>query len=127
MMELFGVATKLKPTARCRVVAAITRRGKIMSIGHNSYNSCRLARQFKKHDLALYNHAEVNAIHNFLRRYPAPHLKKCKIYVCRVKLIDGVFILGASKPCIGCLKAIHAFGLKDVIYQKFDCPATSIY
>jgi len=116
MRGLFGVATQLTPTARCRVVAAITRRGKILSIGHNSYNSCRLYRQFKKHDLAVYNHAEINAIHNFLRKYDAADLARCTMYICRVKLSDGKFISGASKPCPGCMKAIKFFGIKRVVY-----------
>lgn len=116
MTKLYGEAIKLKPAARCRVVAAITRRGKILSIGHNSYSSCRLARQFNKHSMALYNHAEVNAIHNYLNRFTAESLAKCSIYVCRVKIDNGKFVVGKSKPCSGCMRAINFFGIKRVIY-----------
>lgn len=91
-----------------------------MSIGHNSYNSCRLARQFNKHEQALYNHAEINAIHNFLKRYPVSKLKYCTIYVCRAKIYNGKFIIGSSKPCNGCMRAIKHFGIKQIIYEKFD-------
>lgn len=118
--KLFGEATRMRAAARCRVVAAIVRRGKILSIGHNSYNSCRLARQFSKHDLALYNHAEVCAIHSFLKVYPAKKLRKCTLYVYRAKWKCGKFQLGKSKPCKGCMKAIKHFGIKNVIYQEFD-------
>lgn len=118
MAALFGVALTLKPVARCRVVAAITRRGKILSIGHNSYSSCRLARRFKKHSLALYNHAEINAIHNYLNKYPAKSLSKCSIYVCRVKIENDKFVVGKSKPCSGCMRAIEFFGIKRIVWMS---------
>ncbi|MBP9778325.1 MAG: hypothetical protein KBD25_03995 [Rickettsiaceae bacterium] len=114
--KLFGEATKIRATARCRVVAALVLRGKVISIGHNSYNSCRLARQFSKHEMAVYNHAEINAIHSFLKKHSIKKLQKCTLYVCRAKMDRGKFIYGSSKPCCGCMKAIRFFKIKKVVY-----------
>lgn len=70
--------------------------------------------------MAVYNHAEIYAIHSFLKNNSAKKLKKCTLYVYRAKLKSGKFTYGASKPCKGCMKAIKHFGIKHVIYEEFD-------
>jgi len=97
------------------VVAALVRRNKILAIGVNSYASVRLARRFSKHEMAQSTHAEVAAIHDFLRRHDEDDLRSCTLYVCRV-LQDGKTAL--AKPCRGCEAAIRKFGIKEVRYSE---------
>lgn len=112
--QLCKIAKGIQPVARCRVVAAIVRRHKILAIGTNSYDSVRLARRFAKHKLALSTHAEIAAIHEFLRSYEADRLRGCTLYVCRV-LADGT--IANAKPCKGCTAAIEQFGIKKVYHS----------
>lgn len=111
--RLCEIAQTSEKVARCRVVAALVRRNKILAIGVNSYQSIKLARRFRKHELALSTHAEIAAIHSFLQKYDEQKLRGCTLYVCRI-LDDGTTVL--AKPCRGCEAAIKKFGIKDVIY-----------
>jgi len=111
--RLCEIAVKVEPVARCRVVAALIRRNKIFAIGTNSYKSISLARRYAKHELATSTHAEIAAIHCFLRKYPERRISDYSLYVIRV-LADGK--IATAKPCKGCQAAIYAFGIKDVIY-----------
>jgi len=113
--RLCKIAQTSAKVARCRVVAALVRRNKILAVGVNSYASVRLARRYSKHELAQSTHAEVAAIHEFLRRYDADGLRSCTLYVCRI-LNDGTTAL--AKPCRGCEAAIKAFGIKEVCYSE---------
>lgn len=111
--RLCEIAKTSEKVARCRVVAALVRRNKILAIGVNSYASVRLARRYSKHEMAQSTHAEVAAIHDFLRRHDADDLRSCTLYVCRI-LDDGTTAI--AKPCRGCEAAIRKFGIKDVRY-----------
>ena len=111
--QLCKIAQTSAKVARCRVVAALVKRNKVLAVGVNTYSSIRLARRFQKHELALSTHAEVAAIHDFLRKHNKEELKSCTMYVCRI-LDNGQ--LAAAKPCRGCEAAIRQFGIKNVRY-----------
>lgn len=107
----------MKPCSRCRVVAAIVRRSKILSIGFNSYSSTRLSRTFPKHSQAIFQHAEIAAIHNFLKEFSLAKLTNCDLWVCRAKLVGGEWTTGLALPCDGCQRAINHFKIKRVFYS----------
>lgn len=118
IISLFNLAKTKDKVARCRVVAAIIKRNKIYSVGFNSYKTSRLSKKFKKNDFSLYNHAEVSAIHKFLKNYPKRDISRYTIVVVRIKLIEERWVLGCSKPCRGCQKLIQYFQLKRVIFYR---------
>ena len=113
--RLCEIARTSEKVARCRVVAALVKRNKILAVGVNSYHSIKLARRFAKHELATSTHAEIAAIHSFLQRYDKSKLKDCTLYVCRI-LHNGQMAL--AKPCEGCKAAIKQFGIKEVRYSE---------
>lgn len=112
--QLCEIARQMEPVARCRVVSALVRRKKILALGVNSYDSVKLARRFPKHELALSTHAEIAAIHNYLKVYGADRISECTLYVVRL-LANGQ--LASAKPCRGCEEAIKAFNIKRVIHS----------
>lgn len=98
-----------------RICAVVTdRRGKVLSVGYNSYNnSCRLQRFYAKVvglDDKVFSHAEIDALNRLLDTD-----KPYSIYVARVNR-KGLPLL--SKPCKICEMAITRFGVKNVEYTK---------
>lgn len=120
--KIINTLTSLAKTkdrvGRCRVVSSIFKRNKIFSIGFNSYNGGTLSYRFKKDVFAVYEHAEISAIKNFLKEYPTREISEYGIIVVRVKLEKGKWVLGCSKPCLGCQKAIHYFQMKKIVFLQ---------
>lgn len=115
--KLFEKAKKNSKVGRCRVIAAVVRRNTIYAEGCNSYSGGALAYRFKKHEQAVYNHAEIAAIKNFLKTYPQRDLSQYEMIVVRVKQVGEKWLLGDSKPCLGCQKAIKHFQIQQTIYM----------
>lgn len=113
---LFNLAKKQDRIARCRTIAAIIKRNKIFAIGKNSYKGGALSHRFKKDKFSVFEHAEVSAIKNFLKKYPTREINKYDIIILRAKLNNEGWILGCSKPCRGCQKAIQYFQLRQTIF-----------
>ena len=100
------------------MIAALVLRNKVLAKGYNNYSSRQLSRKYKKHEYAVFCHAEIDAIHSFLKENSPELLQKCTLYVCRAKLVNGKWVVGNSKPCIGCQRAIDAFKIKKIIYSR---------
>lgn len=91
-----------------RMAAIITDGKRIVSTGFNSRRTHPLAARFQRNPAALCIHAELAAIVN--AREPIAGMT---MYVARV-LKSGEPAL--AKPCVGCERAIAAFGIKDVTW-----------
>ena len=61
----------------------------------------------------IYLHAEIAAIAKALRRVDIKTLNNSVLYVARLRA-NGEW--GNAKPCVGCARAIDAFGFKNVIH-----------
>lgn len=99
--------------ANASIAACMVYRGTIVSFGTNSYKTHPFQKRFSKNDLSIFLHAETLAIYNAIKKLSLDEIKKCTLYVVRVKK-DGS--LGLSKPCEGCTRAILTFGIKTVKY-----------
>jgi len=102
-----------------KLASAIVIRNKIISIGINRKKTDPLQAKYGKNDQAIYLHAELHAIKNALREISVEELKKCILYVVRVKRPDQnskKYVFGMAKPCCGCHKAIVEFGIKSIVY-----------
>ena len=107
-----------KQTAR--LSAAIVVKGDIISLGFNQMKTHPLAARFSKHDEAVYQHAEINAIVNAFSQDYKVDLSNATLFVQRVKRISRAtkdMQDGMAKPCKGCMAAIEAFGFKRVVYS----------
>ncbi len=118
--EVFNI---LKPVAldlaeeRFRHVAAIVYKNKIVSFGTSHMKSHPFQAKYSKNDEAIFWHAETNAIYNALKITDVDTLKKCSLYVCRVKKDDDKSMLfGLSKPCAGCQECILDHKIPTLIY-----------
>jgi len=113
----------LKPIAenlsdrRFRHVAAIVYRNKIIALGHSHKKSHPFQSKYGKNEEAIYWHAETHAIFNALKTVDSDTLKKCRLYVCRVKNDKAERLMfGLSKPCDGCQECIDDHQIPTVIY-----------
>lgn len=61
----------------------------------------------------IYLHAEIAALAKALRRVDIKILNNSTLYVARL-CANGTW--GNAKPCVGCARAIDAFGFKNVIH-----------
>lgn len=113
------VAIALDPVSRQRMAACLVYKNEIISIGTNKFKTHPIAKQFSKHEEAIYLHAEIDCIKNALRVVDVDFLSKCTMYVLRVKRPDNdlkKFIHGMAKPCSGCEMGIETFGIKRVYF-----------
>jgi len=119
---LFKLGLSSEKAANFRVASALTYKKNIISLGTNSMKTDPFQKRFGSCDLAICLHAEVAAIKNALKILPIEELKKCSLYILRVKQTkrNGDYVTGLSKPCAGCQRAIATFGIKHVFYTE-DC------
>lgn len=122
-MRHSDVFNTLKPIAenlsdrRFRHVAAIVYRNKIIALGHSHKKSHPFQSKYRKNEDAIYWHAETHAIFNALKIVDSDTLKKCRLYVCRVKNDqDERQMFGLSKPCDGCQECIDDHQIPTVVY-----------
>jgi deoxycytidylate deaminase len=108
------IALDVEPVSNAKIAASITKRGKIISIGTNKNKTHPMQAKFAKHDLAIYQHAELSALINYLREEDIDDLRKCDIFVVRTKKNGD---LAMAKPCKGCQKALLTFGIKNIYYS----------
>lgn len=102
-----------------RVGAMIVIKNEIYSVGFNQEKTHPLAKRFSRHPDAQDLHAEHDAIVKVMSRLSVDDFSKATLYVCRIKRPSADsdnWVLGMSKPCAGCQKAIDFFKFKNVIY-----------
>lgn len=116
---LFKLAINISPVAHAKVVAAVIYKGGIVSIGICRYKTHPIQKMFGRTDKSIYLHAEVDALISATKSNI--DLSRCTLYVLRVKrprANSKDWVLGNSKPCDGCSRAIKSFNIKRVIYTE---------
>lgn len=111
------------PVRSFRLVASVVyKRRKIISFGSNSLKSDPFQNRFKKNEQSIYLHAEVAAIKKALRRIDLEDLRKCDMFVARVKRNgpkpNEPYVPALARPCSGCARCIAEFGLRNVYYTS---------
>lgn len=103
-----------------KLAAAIVYKNKIVSIGVNSMKSSPLQAKYATNkDLSIFLHAEIAAIKNALRQLDVEDFSKVDLFVCRAKtdVKTNKMVFGLAKPCVGCMRAIIEFNVKNVYYS----------
>jgi tRNA(Arg) A34 adenosine deaminase TadA len=122
---MYGRALMIDKVANARVVGCLYSDGKLYW-GKNSKKSHPFQKRFGKHEDAIYLHAEIDVIKNFIEdnshgvsRGSITDLSNCTLYVLRIKQEgrDGPIIPALAKPCSGCMGAVARFGIKNVYYS----------
>lgn len=98
-----------------RLGAMLTIGNRVVAMGQNMYKSHPLQKRFGKNSDAIFQHAEINCIVNFLRNNDEEDLQKATLYVGRV-MGDSMENVGTAKPCLGCMTAINHYGIKRVVH-----------
>jgi deoxycytidylate deaminase len=118
---LLSLAESVTPVANARMAACVVLNRRIISFGFNEKKTHPLAKEYGKNPHAVYMHAEIMAIRNALRKISKDDLKKCDLYIVRIKYSStrkDEMIEGMAMPCEGCSRAIRSFGLKSVTYTR---------
>jgi len=111
--DLKLIAENVPKVANAQIAAAIVYKRQLISVGFNQKKTHPFQKTFSKNPDAIYLHAETSAIYNALKKVSVEELKKCSLYIFRIKS-DGS--TGLAKPCVGCMKCITTFDLKAVYY-----------
>jgi tRNA(Arg) A34 adenosine deaminase TadA len=98
-----------------RLGAILTIGNQVVSMGQNMYKTHPLQKKFARRPDAIFQHAEINCIINFLRNNDATALKRATLYVGRV-FGNNMESIGTAKPCSGCAGAIEHYGIKRVVH-----------
>jgi deoxycytidylate deaminase len=118
---LRAVAIANPAQGSAKVAAAVVRGKKIVAIGMNQNKSHPMQAKFNTENPdRIFLHAEIDAIKNALRFSDEEDLKKCVMYIVRVKrpnTHDKVnWIYGTAFPCEGCLNCLEAFQIQTIVY-----------
>lgn len=108
---------------RAKLAAAVVIKNEIIAIGFNRRKSHPFQAQYQSNEKQIYLHAENDAINRALKYISKEDLKKATLYVARVKYRDNKTkkaIWAESKPCFGCQKAIHSYGIKTVVHTHSE-------
>ena len=123
------VAESIDPVSGARLAAAVVYRNDIIAIGTNRKKTHPFQRRFAKHEMAVYLHAEIDAIKNALRHLSLTELSKSKLYISRMRYADSEpkptrdkLMRGLAKPCEGCMRAIATFDIKHVCFTSDNGP-----
>lgn len=92
---------------RCHHIAGIWLGRRLVSVGYNQRKTHPLQAKHGKNSWALYLHAEVDAIKNFLKTQSVSDLRRAKMIVIRDDMSN-------SEPCVGCKRAIANFEIRKV-------------
>lgn len=106
-----------------RVAALIARGHRVIAFGKNAKKTHPFNLRFRKNADAVEIHAEVAAIQAALTRISSRELRKCTLYIVRVKRPSAQsdeWVTGLAKPCEGCSRAIATFNIKNVVYSTDD-------
>jgi tRNA(Arg) A34 adenosine deaminase TadA len=120
LTTLSSVAISSEEPMNTKMAAAVVRNNKIIAVGFNRMKSDPLQARFSKNSEAIFLHAEIHAIKNALRVLDVEDLRKCSIYICRVKKVKArskEITWGLAKPCCGCMRAIREFGIQNIVYS----------
>jgi tRNA(Arg) A34 adenosine deaminase TadA len=104
---------------RFKLASAIVMNGDIVATGVNSYKTHPMMAKYSSDGASVFLHAEIDAIKNALNKISTKEMEKCDLYVIRVKRpdpIQKIWINGMAKPCMGCMRAIVSFNLRNVYY-----------
>lgn len=113
-----------------KISSAISIKGKVISLGHNSSKTHPFQSLYGKNSDAVYLHAETSAISNSLNHLNKVELEKSTIYVYRVKRPHNntkVWTSGLAKPCKGCMRAITDFNIKRIVYSTDEEDYFEVY
>lgn len=124
MKLLDKVAETVEPVSQARLAAAIVYKNDVVSFGTNKAKTHPFQKRFAKHEMAIYLHAEIDAIKNSLRHISIEELSKSKLYVARIRydsnqknLVRENLKTGLARPCSGCMRAIANFNIKHVCFS----------
>jgi deoxycytidylate deaminase len=93
--------------------AIVDKRGRLVSLGFNSYKTNPMAKKFNP--LSGFLHAEMDAILK-ARREGFEDWPKATLYVARARKekVQGPYMEALARPCPGCAKMISFFGITRV-------------
>lgn len=118
---LCKLCLSIEPVASARISSCIVYKNEIVSFGINQRKTHPFQSKYSKNEQAICLHAETDAIKNSLRVLSLKELSKSTLYISRMKYDSenlNNMVPGLAKPCIGCMKAIATFNIRNVVYTE---------
>lgn len=118
---LYKIAESVIPVRQARIAACLVHQNSIISFGVNQMKSHPFQSKFSKNMDSIYLHAETDTIKNALKYVDLKTIEQSTLYICRVKYASSdkkKMIYGLAKPCLGCMKCLTNFSIKNVIYTE---------
>lgn len=110
-----------KSTYKHRLGACISIGRKVLGVGYNKIN--RYQSKIKTGNWEGSLHAEISAVLDALRKYPASELKGATITVVRV---DKHNELRLAMPCNSCYNSLRNLGIKEIRFSNDSGGFTSM-
>lgn len=112
------IANDVVPVSRAKIAACLYYKKKIISIGTCQMKTHPFQVEYQRNDHSCFLHAEIDAIKKAINRIGEAEIKKCVLFVCRVRTntTRNKVSFGLAKPCDGCQKCIDNYGIKEVYY-----------
>lgn len=95
-------------------IAGLFRGKQLVAVGMNRRKTHPLQKRFSVNKDKIYLHAEFDAIWRGAVLLGAVGVSRLRLGVIRVTRSGE---LRPSKPCLGCLRAIEIFGIREVIHS----------
>lgn len=107
--------------AGAKLAACLGKGSAVYCIGFNQRKTHPFQARYAKNKDTIYLHAEIDALVKAVKAFKEEDIGKMTMYVCRVHKSGEKAM---AKPCIGCISAIAAFGIKRVIFTDNNGEAT---
>lgn len=114
---LVQLASQAELVHKVRMIAALTFKGRTIAVRPNSVRTDPFHSRYARDPLRLSIHAETACLKAALKVLNLNDLERCTLYVARAKMVNGKFVPGLAKPCLGCQRAIASFSLAKVVYS----------
>lgn len=109
---LFDAAQTADLIQSSRHASAIVYKKQVLAVGINSRKTHPLSCRFNGPDKPCL-HSELDAIIQVINQHGPEILKRCSLWNLRITKGGKI---GSSKPCVGCERAIKAFGIARVYW-----------
>ena len=109
---LFDAAQTADLIQSSRHASAIIYKKQVLAVGVNSRKTHPLSCRFNGPD-KICLHSELHAIIQVINQHGPEILKRCSLWNLRITKGGKI---GSSKPCVGCQRAIDAFGIKEIFW-----------
>lgn len=125
--RLFQIAFKTATNAtfhRCKTGCIVVHGNTVLSTGFNTEKTHSMQSYYNGFNNEIEDclehklHAEIHALNQL--KYRDLDWNRIKLYIYRIRNINGEQTIGLARPCPSCMEFIKKLGIKDIYYTTND-------